>query len=255
MNLLELKILSAHGRQVIPNVEKVVLQPPYGGRPEIDSSITTENLLAAEKICPTKAINARLELLHLGKCTFCRECEFITQGKIHFTNDHKTATNNVDRLIIKKGERDAIRLDPSKVRREIRSYFGRALKLRQVCAGGDGSSELELNAATNVNFDMGRFGIDFVASPRHADGLVITGPITKNMEEALEICYNAMAEPKLIILAGTDAISGGIFAGTPAINRSFLEKYRVDLYVPGNPVHPLTLINGILHLLGKNKEK
>ncbi len=255
MNFLELKILGSHGRQVIPNVEKVVLTPLFCGRPEIDASISAEELLAVEKICPTRAINGRLELLHLGKCVFCRECEFATSGKIHFTNDYKTATNDVDSLIIKKGEQAAIRINPSKVRSEIRRYFGRALKLRQVCAGGDASSELELNAATNVNFDMGRFGVDFVASPRHADGLVITGPITKNMEEALEICYHAMAEPKLIILAGTDAINGGIFSGAPAVSRSFLEKYRVDLYVPGNPVHPLTFINGILHLLGRNRVK
>jgi Ni,Fe-hydrogenase III small subunit len=255
MNLLELKILGSHGWQTIRSVEKVTLTPLFCGRPEIDSSITSEELLAAESICPTKAISAKKEQLNLGRCTFCRECEYTTSGKIRFTNDYKTATNNLDHLTIKKGESQPIRLNPYSVRSEVRRYFGRALKLRQVCAGGDGSTELELNAATNVNFDMGRFGIDFVASPRHADGLVITGPITRSMEEALEICYQAMPEPKLIILAGTDAISGGIFADSPATGRSFLERHKVDLYVPGNPVHPLTFINGILHLLGKNKVK
>jgi Ni,Fe-hydrogenase III small subunit len=97
---------------------------------------------------------------------------------------------------------------------------------------------------------MGRFGIEFVASPRHADGVVITGPISENMAEALEICYNAIPHPKIIILAGTDAISGGIFKASPALNREFLKKYPVDLYVPGNPIHPLTFINGIMDLLG-----
>jgi len=253
VNLLDLKIQSSHERQVVRNVEKVTLTSLFCGRPEIDSSITAEELWAAENICPVKAISTSLEQLHLGRCTFCRECEFATSGKIRFTNDYKTATNELNRLIIKKGEQKPIRLNAEKVRREIRHYFGRALKLRHVCAGGDGSCELELNATTNVNFDMGRFGIDFVASPRHADGIVITGCITKNMEKALEICYNAIPEPKLIILAGTDAISGGIFRDSPAVNRSFLEKHNVDLYVPGNPVHPLTFINGVLHLLGKNK--
>ena len=95
---------------------------------------------------------------------------------------------------------------------------------------------------------MGRFGIDFVASPRHADGIVITGPITENMAEPLQICYDAVPSPKLIILVGTDAISGGIFADSPALNRDFLNKYSVDLYIPGNPPHPLTFINGILDL-------
>ena len=140
----------------------------------------------------------------------------------------------------------------TRIRKEIRKLFKNALKLRQVSAGGDNSNEMELNAATgNVNFDMGRFGIEFVASPRHADGIVITGPITQNMAEPLQLCYDAIPFPKIIILAGTDAISGGMFADSPAINRSFLDKYPVDLYVPGNPLHPLTFINGVLDLIGK----
>ena len=112
----------------------------------------------------------------------------------------------------------------------------------------------ELNACSNVNFDMGRYGIEFVPSPRHADGLVITGPITESMAEPLQICYDAIPSPKIIILAGTDAISGGIFADSPALNRSFLEKHTIDLYVPGNPIHPLTFINGILELIKKRKQ-
>ncbi len=100
---------------------------------------------------------------------------------------------------------------------------------------------------------MGRFGIEFVASPRHADGVVITGTITENMARPLQICYDAIPDPKIIILAGTDAISGGIFAESPALNRSFLDNYKVDLYIPGNPVHPLTFINGVLDLIRRRK--
>jgi len=102
------------------------------------------------------------------------------------------------------------------------------------------------NACSNVNFDMGRFGIDFVASPRHADVIVITGPITENMAYALEDCYKSVPSPKLVILCGACAISGGIFQNSKTINREFLEKYPIDLYIPGCPVHPLTFINGIL---------
>jgi Ni,Fe-hydrogenase III small subunit len=109
---------------------------------------------------------------------------------------------------------------------------------------------MELGAAGNVNFDMGRYGIEFVASPRHADGIVITGPVTENMAEALQICYDAVPSPKVIIVAGTDAISGGIFDGSPALNRRFIETHAVDLYVPGNPAHPLTFINGVMDLVG-----
>ena len=148
------------------------------------------------------------------------------------------------------GADQPVRLDPEMVRKEIRSFFKHALKLRQVSAGGDNSAEMELNAAGNVNFDMGRYGIEFVASPRHADGIVITGPITQNMAEALQVCYEAVPSPKIIILAGTDAISGGIFGGSAALNREFLDKYPVDLFVPGNPPHPLTFINGVLDLIG-----
>ncbi len=156
-------------------------------------------------------------------------------------------------MIIGVGEDKPIELDPELVRKEIRKYFKNSLKLRQISAAGDNSCEMELNASGNVNFDMGRYGIEFVASPRHADGIVITGPISENMAEATQICYDATPDPKIIILVGTDAISGGIFDGSPALNRSFLEKYPIDLYVPGNPAHPLTFINGIMSLLGKKK--
>jgi len=96
---------------------------------------------------------------------------------------------------------------------------------------------------------MGRFGIDIVASPRHADGIIITGPITENMANALEDAYLSIPDPKIIILAGTCAISGGIFQTSQAHKREFLEKYQVDLYVPGCPIHPLTFINGISDIL------
>jgi Ni,Fe-hydrogenase III small subunit len=252
----EINILREHGIQYISNLEKVELTSLFRGRPEIDTTISDEEMVLAEHICPVKAISSKHGIIYLDKCVFCRECEFVTNGKIRFTNDYKIATNDLDNLIIKKGEHKPIRLNEDKIRKEIRSYFKRALKLRQVSAGGDNSCEMELNAAGNVNFDMGRFGIEFVASPRHADGLVITGPITKNMEEALNICYNATPSPKILILAGTDALSGGIFADSPAISRkNFLKKYTIDLYIPGNPIHPLTFINGLLHLLGRNKVK
>jgi Ni,Fe-hydrogenase III small subunit len=156
---------------------------------------------------------------------------------------------------VKEGDEGPIEVDPEKVRNEIRRIFGRSLKLRQVSAGGDNSCEMELNAANNVQFDISRYGIDFVASPRHADGIVITGPITENMAESLQICYDAIPEPKIIVLVGTDAISGGIHLGNSALDRSFLDKYPIDLYIPGNPVHPLTIVNGLLDLTRKRKAK
>jgi len=136
-------------------------------------------------------------------------------------------------------------------RKDIKKLFGRSLKLRSVSAGGCNGCEMELNACSNVNFDMGRFGIDVVASPRHADGIIITGPITENMVYALNDSYLAVPHPKIIIVVGSCAISGGKFAGSPAINREFLKNHKIDLYIPGCPVHPLTVINGILNFIGR----
>ena len=137
------------------------------------------------------------------------------------------------------------------VRTEIQKVFGKSLKLRQVSAGGCNGCEMELNACSNVNFDMGRFGIDFVASPRHADGIVITGPVTENMANALEDCYKSVPNPKIVILCGACAISGGIFQNSAKLNREFIETHKIDLYIPGCPVHPLTFINAILDFTGQ----
>ncbi len=256
----EYSILRHHGRQYVPDLRKVVLPEIFRGRPVISRDITTAEAELAANICPVGAIGAHSsesELepatcsIDLGKCVFCRECEFALPGKIRFTNDYKMASNIRERLVVVSGNDHPAGLDPEKVRREIRSFFKHVLKLRQVSAGGDNSAEMELNAAGNVNFDMGRYGIEFVASPRHADGMVITGPVSQNMHEALRICYEAIPSPKVIILAGTDAISGGIFSENAAINRDFLTRHQVDLYIPGNPPHPLTFINGVMDMTGR----
>jgi Ni,Fe-hydrogenase III small subunit len=184
----------------------------------------------------------------MGKCSFCGECAFAFPEKIKFTQDYKIASNRRENLIVKEGETEPISFDINKIRPEIRKIFSKSLKLRQVSAGGDNSCELELGACSNANFDMGRFGIEFTASPRHSDGIVLTGPITKNMAEALKIAWEAIPEPKIFVLCGIDAISGGFFANSNAIDRSLLNNINIDLYIPGNPPHPLTIINGILDL-------
>ena len=249
--LNNLKILWHQGKQFIPDVTTANVPGIFRGRPVI-SDVKVDELQLAE-LCPTGAISTDPVGIDLGKCTFCGECAIQFSEKISFTKDYKLSSNQRERLVIKAGDERAIELDPALIRSEIHRLFGKSLKLRQVSAGGDNSCELELNAANNVQFDMSRFGIDFVASPRHADGIVITGPITANMAEPLERCYHAVPEPKIIILVGTDAISGGIFADSPALDRGFLSKHKVDLYIPGNPVHPLTFINGVLSLLKKKK--
>ena len=146
-------------------------------------------------------------------------------------------------------------LGPAAVRPEIGRYFGRSLQLREVCAGGDASVEMELNATGNVNFDLGRYGIGFTASPRHADGVVVSGPITVNMAEALRICCDAVADPKILVVCGSEACSGGLFAGSRAVDRTFFDTHAADLWLPGAPTHPMTFIDGILNLLGKKKRE
>jgi len=244
-----LKILWHQGKQFIPDVTNAQVPGIFRGRPVISTAKVNEEELV--ELCPTGSISKAPCSINLGKCTFCGECAIQFPEKITFTKDYKLSTNKLNSLIIKEGDDSPIVVDPEIIRSEIIKIFGKSLKLRSVSAGGDNSCEWELTASNNVQFDMSRFGIDFVASPRHADGLVITGPITENMAEPLQRCYDAMPEPKLIILAGTDAISGGIFADSPAIDRSFLSKYHVDLYIAGNPVHPLTFINGVLALTRK----
>lgn len=243
-----IKILYHQGKQYIPDLTMAKVPGIFRGRPEISDEKVNENVLV--DICPVNAIMAAPVRIDLGKCSFCGECARVFPGKIKFTTDYKLSSNERERLIINEGIVNPVTVNSDLVRKEIRTLLRGSLKLRQVSAAGDNSCELELNACGNVNFDMGRYGIEFVASPRHADGIVITGPISKNMAEPLQMTYDATPSPRIIILAGTDAISGGIFNGSPALDRRFIEDNNIDLYVPGNPVHPLTFINGIIDLLG-----
>jgi len=245
--LKEIKILYHQGSQYIRDVRNTAVPGIFKGRPVISSQPCNGDELA--ELCPTDAINASPFSIDLGKCIFCGACAFHSPDKISFTKDYHLAVNSREALIITEGKDIPLQIDATRVRPEIRRLFKGSFKLRQVSAGGDNSAELELNATGNVQFDIGRFGIEFVASPRHADALVITGPISENMAEPLAICYRDTPAPKAIILCGTDAISGGIFAGSPALDRSFLEQYPIDLYIPGNPPHPLTFINGVLDLI------
>lgn len=246
----EFKILKHHGSQYIRDLRNQPVSDLFRGRPVLASDITASEINRVSSICPVNAINGEDGSIDLGKCVFCRECSFCLPEKVRFLNDYRIAANRREDLIIKPGDNKPITLDESGIRKEVRKLFKKSLKLRQVSAGGDNSCEMELNATGNVNFDFGRYGIEFVASPRHADGIVITGPISGNMAAALNICYDAVPDPKIIVLVGTDAISGGMFNNSPALNRKLIDEHNIDLYVPGNPAHPLTFINGVMDLLG-----
>lgn len=249
--LQEIKIIKHNGKQIIPDIRTATLAAPFRGRPIISIEKVDETELA--NCCPLRAITVNPVKINLAKCNFCGECALRFPEKIKFTSDHYLATNKLEKLIISEGEDRPIKVDQKSISKKIKSTFGRSLKLRQVSAGGDNSCEMELNACGNANFDMGRYGIDFVASPRHADGILVTGPVTENMAEALQITYDAIPSPKLLILCGVDAISGGIFSDSAALNRRILNDVKIDLFIPGNPPHPLTIINGLLDLIKQAK--
>ncbi len=244
----KIKVLHSHGWQYIPDLNAVELTEEFRGRPVLTPTADMRDVEAAAELCPTKAISAQPFTLDLGRCLFCGECALRAPQNIQFTNDYKIGSASREALVIKPGD-EQVNFCPEQVREEIYKMFGHALKLRQVSAAGDASVEMELNASGNVNFDFGRYGVEFVASPRHADGVVITGPISQNMAEALEICYQSIPEPKVVIVCGSEACSGGLFAQSKAINREFLNKYKVDLWLPGTPTHPMTFIDGVMNLL------
>ena len=238
------------GKQYIKDIENAPMREQFRGFPQLCANADTTCL---EGVCPTGALNLNPLSIDMGKCTFCGACGRCSEA-VKFTAGYKLASTCHEKLVVtpettyEEYVKSAI-----ETKGEIVKMFGHSLKLRQVSAAGCNGCEMELNACSNVNFDMGRFGIDFVASPRHADGIVITGPISENMAYALEDCYKSVPDPKIVILCGACAISGGVFQESTKLNREFLEKYPIDLYIPGCPVHQLTFINGVLGFIkGKN---
>jgi len=230
-----------------------VLPDRLRGLPIVDASRCPSGCQACAEACPTDAI--RLDpagpVIDLGKCLFCTECTTACpQEAIAYTTDHRLAVRHRDDLL-RRG--DAYRLAEKLDAKALR-LFGRSLKLRQVSAGGCNGCEADVNVLNTVVFDLGRFGIQFVASPRHADGLLITGPVTKNMVLALEKSHEAVPAPKIVIAVGACAISGGPFAGHAEQSNGADDVLPVDLYIPGCPPHPLTILDGLLRLLDKLPE-
>ena len=250
----KIKVLRSHGKQYIPDLDAVELTTEFRGRPELTETDDRRELERAAAICPTGALTAEPFALDLGRCLFCGECARCAPRNIRFTNDYRIGSPTREGLLLRPGQ-ERVAFDPAAVRPEIRRCFGRALQLREVSAGGDGSVEMELGATGNVNFDFGRYGVGFTASPRHADGVVVSGPVSANMAEALEICYEAIAEPKIVVACGTDACSGGLFAESRALDRTFFDRHGVDLWLPGAPTHPMIFIDGIRNLLGHKKRE
>ena len=175
-------------------------------------------------------------------------CLFSPEEAAAYTRDYRMAVARREALVTATGELELARALDERSRR----LFGRSLRLRSVVAGSCGGCEAELVALGNVVFDLARFGVQFVASPRHADGLVITGAVNANMRVALQKTYEAVPAPKIVLAVGACALSGGPFRGSGELTGGggVPEEIPVDLWVPGCPPHPLTILDGVLRLLG-----
>jgi Ni,Fe-hydrogenase III small subunit/formate hydrogenlyase subunit 6/NADH:ubiquinone oxidoreductase subunit I len=245
-----LAVRASQGTQYIRDL-RTALPAGFRGRPVLTATACQAGCTACRDAGPTRAItltDAGAVSLDLGRCVFCSVCtDVCPSGKISFSPEPKMGAATAPELVVREGDA-ATRVRASAT---FAKLFGRSLKLRQVSAGGCNACELELNAVVNVNFDVQRYGIEWVASPRHADALVITGPLTRTMREAVRLAWDALPDPRFLVAVGACAISGGLYEGAAGVDRTFLTSVGPSLFVPGCPPHPLTFANAILDFLGR----
>jgi len=251
LNVIVSRLKQGHRTIAYPSGPAPELPDRFRGRPSIDPEKCLTGCRLCRDACPVKAIAvADTVRIDMGKCLFCTECSAACpQQAISFTNEYRLAARNRQDLIVVPGQPGVLpdaRLDDN-----LLSMFGRSLKLRQVSAAGCNACEADTNVLGTIGWDLGRFGIQFVASPRHADGVLITGPVSRNMRLALEKTVLAIPEPKIVIAVGACAIAGGPYADHAEVENGADNIVRANLYVPGCPPHPLTILDGLLRLLNR----
>ncbi len=228
------------------------LPPAFKGRPVLDAALTADELARAAEECPCAgclAMRKGVASLDMGRCTFCGRCAEVSP-KIRFTREYRLAAFRREDLIVKAGEGEYV--PPRNPKAAEVKFLKHSFQLRQVSAGGCAACELDFNVLGTLAWDLGRFGIKVVASPRHADAVYVTGPVSKNMALALQKTYAAMAEPRFVIAAGACAISGGLYAGSPEVEDGTAKSIpEPDLFIPGCPPHPATALEALLRFLGR----
>jgi Ni,Fe-hydrogenase III small subunit/formate hydrogenlyase subunit 6/NADH:ubiquinone oxidoreductase subunit I len=221
------------------------------GLPVLDFSKCDSSCNDCFSVCPTGAIfkDGTGMGIDLGKCLFCGECERACKKTcIKFSNEYRLATRKREDLIYRGGTfKRAEPLDE-----HFKSIFSHSFKIRQVSAAGCNACEADINVLSTLSFDMGRFGIQVVAAPRHADSILLTGPVSKNMRLAFEKTYLAVPTPKFVVAVGSCAINGGPFIDMPEVNNGSAGcSIPIDLFIPGCPPHPMTILDGLMRFLGR----
>lgn len=246
------------------------------GRPEIDFA-RWKDARPAARVCPTGAIEIaeahgeRTATLDLGKCIFCGLCAEV-DASIRMTNQCELAARSASALrlraryrlnadgshaepvllpVASNPEAETLETTGARLRARIHQVLGRSLHIREVDAGSCNGCEVEIHGLNSPVYDIERFGVHFVASPRHADMLLVTGPVTRNMELALRKTYEATPEPRLVVAVGACGCSGGIFGRNYASLGGVDAVIPVDVYVPGCPPNPHALLQGILLAVGR----
>jgi Ni,Fe-hydrogenase III small subunit/formate hydrogenlyase subunit 6/NADH:ubiquinone oxidoreductase subunit I len=262
--------------------EPAKISQHFRGHPSFEFEKWKDARPAAE-VCPTGAISlsdrgdSRKVTVDYGLCVFCGLCaEASSDQAVRITQEFELATEDRRNLILtaeyslnadrthrkfRKVDRESVNAKTDveslgeKARERIHKLLGRSLAIREVDAGSCNGCELEIVALNNPIHDIERFGIQFVASPRHADMLLVTGPVTRNMELALLKTHQAMAHPKVVVAVGACGISGGIFGQNYASLGSVDKVLSVDVYIPGCPPRPQALLHGILLAVGRLAER